>query len=228
MNSNWDIIIKPQRKWFNIDFKELWKYRDLVVLFVRRDFVAFYKQTILGPLWFLIQPFLTTIVFTIIFGLIAHVPTTPGIPQALFYLSGVINWNYFADCLNKTSNTFISNTTIFGKVYFPRLIVPVSIVFSSMITYAIQLMLFLGMLGLAFPDATGSEEANVIGAAAWTHHAISPAVGDKEVKAIVGIGEVDYRLLESLRFGCHAAKVADSVYCVKYIITLIFDCRSNL
>ena len=142
---NWDILIRPQKKWFDFKLKELWKFRDLIILFVRRDFVAFYKQTILGPLWFLIQPILTTIVFTIFFGTIAKIPT-PGVPQSLFYLSGIVNWNYFADCLTKTSNTFTANTTIFGKVYFPRLIIPISVVISGLITYSIQLLLFIAML----------------------------------------------------------------------------------
>lgn len=142
MEKDWDIIIKPEKKWFDFKLKELWSYRDLISLFVRRDFVAYYKQTILGPLWFFIQPIFTTIMFVIVFGKIAQIPTA-GIPAQLFYLSGIINWIYFSDCLTKTSNTFITNTTIFGKVYFPRLIVPVSIVISNLITYAIQLLLFL-------------------------------------------------------------------------------------
>jgi len=112
------------------------------MLFVKRDFVAFYKQTILGPLWFLLQPLFTTIVFTIIFGRIAKI-STDGLPQMLFYMCGIVLWNYFADCLNKTSDTFVSNAGIFGKVYFPRLTVPVSIVITNLITFAIQFLLFL-------------------------------------------------------------------------------------
>jgi lipopolysaccharide transport system permease protein len=112
------------------------------MLFVRRDFVAVYKQTILGPLWFLLQPLFTTIVFTVIFGKIAKIPTD-GLPQVLFYLSGIVVWNYFANCLNKTSDTFVANAGIFGKVWFPRLSVPISIVISNLITFAIQFVLFL-------------------------------------------------------------------------------------
>lgn len=139
----WDKIIRPRNGWFDIHPNELWKYRDLIGLFVWRDFVSIYKQTILGPLWFIIQPLLTTLVFTVIFGNIAKL-STDGLPPFLFYLSGVIAWRYFADCLNSTSNTFVSNAHIFGKVYFPRLTVPVSVVISNLISFGIQFLLFLG------------------------------------------------------------------------------------
>ena len=142
-NAQWTSIIKPVSGWFDIHLSELWRYRDLVMLFVRRDFVAVYKQTILGPLWFLIQPLLTTLIFTLVFGRIAKL-STDGLPQVLFYLSGVVAWRYFADCLTKTSNTFVQNAYIFGKVWFPRLSVPISIVISNLITFAIQFVLFLG------------------------------------------------------------------------------------
>ncbi|MBL0049440.1 MAG: ABC transporter permease [Bacteroidetes bacterium] len=138
----WTLVVKPDVSLLDIRLRELWRYRDLIVLFVRRDFVSVYKQTILGPLWFLIQPILTTITFTIIFGSIAKI-STDGVPPMLFYLSGLVGWNYFADCLNKTSNTFIGNAQLFGKVYFPRLAVPISIVISSLVTYLIQFLLFL-------------------------------------------------------------------------------------
>ena len=138
-------VIRPVSGWFDIHLSELWRYRDLIMLFVRRDFVAVYKQTILGPLWFLIQPLLTTIVFTVIFGRIAKIPTD-GMPQMLFYMSGVVAWNYFAGCLNKTSDTFGGNAHLFGKVYFPRLTVPISIVISNLLTFAIQFTLFLCLL----------------------------------------------------------------------------------
>jgi lipopolysaccharide transport system permease protein len=148
MNEDWDIVIRPGKKWFDFRLKELWAYRDLILLFVRRDFVAYYKQTILGPLWFFIQPIFTTVMFVIVFGKIAQIPTA-GIPPQVFYLSGIINWTYFSECVNKTSNTFISNTAVFGKVYFPRLIVPLAIVISNLITYAIQLLLFVIVLTYA-------------------------------------------------------------------------------
>lgn len=138
-------VIRPVSGWFDLHLGDLWRYRDLITLFVRRDFVAIYKQTILGPLWYLIQPLLTTIVFTVIFGRVARIPTD-GLPPALFYLAGLTPWNYFAGCLTKTSNTFISNATIFGKVYFPRLAVPLSIVISGLIGFVIQVALFLGFL----------------------------------------------------------------------------------
>ncbi len=141
----WTSIIKPSNGWFDIDFKGLWHYRDLIAMMVKRDFVAFYKQTILGPLWFLLQPLLTTIVFTIVFGQIAKLPTN-GLPQVLFYLSGIVMWNYFAACLNTTSNTFVANAGIFGKVYFPRLVIPISVVITNMLSFGIQFVLFLALL----------------------------------------------------------------------------------
>jgi lipopolysaccharide transport system permease protein len=128
---SWDLIIKPQSSWFDLQLQEIWQYRDLLLLFVRRDFVSVYKQTILGPLWFFIQPIITTLMFTIVFGKVAKIPTD-GVPAVLFYMSGVISWNYFADCLSKTSATFTANAGIFGKVYFPRLIVPLSIIISNL------------------------------------------------------------------------------------------------
>jgi lipopolysaccharide transport system permease protein len=123
-------------------FREVWHYRDLVMLFVRRDFVSIYKQTILGPIWIVLQPLLTTITYTIIFSRIAGI-STAGVPPILFYLCGIIPWTFFAECLNKTSNTFIANANIFGKVYFPRLSVPISIVISNLISMGVQLLLFL-------------------------------------------------------------------------------------
>lgn len=133
-SENWTMIIRPRRSWFDLRLGELWRYRDLMLLFVRRDFVAVYKQTILGPLWHLIQPLLTTITFTVIFGNIARLPTD-GLPQFLFYMSGTVIWSHFAACLTKTSGTFIGNASIFGKVYFPRLTVPMAILLSSFASF---------------------------------------------------------------------------------------------
>ena len=144
-DSEWTSIIRARRGWFDINYSELWSYRDLILLFVRRDFVAFYKQTILGPLWFLIQPLFTTLVFTVIFGKVAQI-STDGLPQILFYMAGITVWNYFANCLTQTSNTFVTNAGIFGKVYFPRLTVPISVVITNLITFAIQFGLFLVFL----------------------------------------------------------------------------------
>jgi lipopolysaccharide transport system permease protein len=144
-NSNeqqWTSVIKPVSGWFDIHLTELWRYRDLIMLFVRRDFVSVYKQTILGPIWFLIQPLFTTLIFTVIFGKVAKI-STDGLPQVLFYMSGIVAWRYFADCLTKTSGTFVANAGIFGKVWFPRLTVPISAVISNLITFAIQFLLFM-------------------------------------------------------------------------------------
>ena len=143
----WTMDIEPQRNLLDLRLAELWRYRDLVMLFVRRDFVAVYKQTILGPLWYLIQPLLTTLTFTFIFGQVASLPTD-GLPQFLFYMSGTVVWSYFAECLNKTSNTFVQNANLFGKVYFPRMAVPVSILISNLITFSIQFILFLAFVAL--------------------------------------------------------------------------------
>lgn len=139
---------------FDLRLGELWEYRDLVMLFVWRDFVAIYKQTILGPLWHLIQPLLTTIVFTVIFGNLAKLPTD-GQPPFLFYLCGVTIWNYFSQCLGKTSNTFVGNAAIFGKVYFPRMTVPVANVISGLLSFGIQFALFLAVYIYFF--ARGSD-----------------------------------------------------------------------
>lgn len=140
----WTTVIKPHNKLWQIDFKELWQYRDLLSMYVKRDIITQYKQTILGPLWFIIQPLLTTIMYMIVFGGIAGI-STDGLPQALFYLAGIAVWQYFADCLTKTSSTFITNQNIFGKVYFPRLIAPLSVCISGLVKFGIQVLLFLGV-----------------------------------------------------------------------------------
>jgi len=145
-DENWSMVIEPHRHLFDLKLGDLWRYKDLVMLFVRRDFVSVYKQTILGPLWYIIQPLLTTIIFTFIFGSIAKLPTD-GLPQFLFYMSGTVVWSYFASNLTKTSDTFISNANLFGKVYFPRLAVPVSILISNLIAFGIQFALFLVFMG---------------------------------------------------------------------------------
>jgi lipopolysaccharide transport system permease protein len=138
----WTLIVKPTSNWFDLHLKDLWRYRDLIMMFVKRDFVSFYKQTILGPIWFFIQPLLTTLMFVVVFGGIARLPTD-GIPGVLFYLSSLTVWNYFASCFMKAAGTFIANAGIFGKVYFPRLTVPVSIIISNMLSFLIQFGLFL-------------------------------------------------------------------------------------
>ena len=138
-------VISPQKNLFDVKLKEILKYKDLLFLFVRRDFVSVYKQTVLGPLWFVIQPIFTTLVFTVIFGQLASIPTD-GLPQVLFYMCGITCWNYFAECVTKTSNTFVTNSAIFGKVYFPRLILPISIIITNLLKFGIQFLLFIAIL----------------------------------------------------------------------------------
>ncbi len=144
-DKDWDLVIEGSSSLFDINFTDIWRYRDLLVMFVKRDFVSFYKQTILGPLWFFIQPLFTTIVFTFVFGRLAGI-STDGLPQPLFYLAGITAWNYFADCLTKTSTVFKDNASIFGKVYFPRLIMPLSIVASNLVRFGVQMILFISMM----------------------------------------------------------------------------------
>jgi lipopolysaccharide transport system permease protein len=149
----WDMVIGPQRNLFDLRLGELWHARDLIMLFVRRDFVAVYKQTILGPLWYLIQPLLTTIVFTVVFGNIAKLPTD-GLPPFLFYMAGTVIFAYFSSSLSKTSETFVNNANMFGKVYFPRLAVPVSILISNLIAFVIQFGFFVAFLVYFFLRGT--------------------------------------------------------------------------
>ena len=141
-NNNWTTIIKPKTGWFDINLKELLQYKDLIIMFVKRDFKTLYKQTILGPLWIIINPLLTTIMFTIVFGNIANI-STDGMPQIVFYMLGTTVWTYFSTCLTKTSTTFTGNAAIFGKVYFPRLVTPISTVISGLINFAVQFVMFL-------------------------------------------------------------------------------------
>jgi len=158
----WDLVIEPQSSLLQLNLKDVWRYRDLLWLLVKRDFVSFYKQTILGPLWFFIQPLFTTIIFTFIFGNLAGL-STDGLPQPLFYMAGITAWNYFADCLTKTSTVFRDNANIFGKVYFPRLIMPLSIVVSNLVRFGVQMLLFFMMIGYyAFTGADFHLNAYVL------------------------------------------------------------------
>lgn len=141
MKENWTLVIKPQEKLWSVDFREIWRYRDLIELFVKRNIVVQYKQTILGPLWYIIQPILTVAMNMVVFGGIAGMGTD-GVPQILFYLAGNVCWFYFADCLNQTSKTFVDNQAMFGKVYFPRMVVPISTVLSNLLRFGIQFALF--------------------------------------------------------------------------------------
>ena len=140
-NENWTTVIKPRTKLFEVNLKEIWDYRDLLTLFVKRTITVQYKQTILGPLWWVIQPAMTVIMYMVVFGGIAGIPTD-GVPRPLFYLAGTCLWNYFSECLTKTSNTFVSNAAIFGKVYFPRLVMPIATVASNLLRLSIQFGFF--------------------------------------------------------------------------------------
>ncbi|MFI0427143.1 MAG: ABC transporter permease [Flavobacterium sp.] len=145
-SASWDAVIESKHSLLDLNLKELWHYRDLLFLFVRRDFVTVYKQTILGPLWFFIQPILTTITFTIIFGNVAQL-STDGAPKLVFYMAGITLWNYFSTCLTNVSGVFNANASIFGKVYFPRLIMPLTIVISNLMKFGVQFLLFLCFVG---------------------------------------------------------------------------------
>lgn len=144
MEKEWTMIIRPQEKLWKVNLKEIWDYRDLIELFVKRNIITVYKQTVLGSLWYLIQPVLTVIMNMVVFGGIAQM-STDGLPQALFYLAGNVCWFYFSDCLNQTSSTFLANQGIFGKVYFPRMVVPISTVISNLLRFGIQLGLFVAV-----------------------------------------------------------------------------------
>lgn len=154
MEKEWTMIIRPQEKLWKVSLGEIWAYRDLIELFVKRNIVVQYKQTILGPLWYLIQPILTVIMNMVVFGGIANM-STDGVPQALFYLAGNVCWFYFSDCLNQTSSTFVANQGMFGKVYFPRMVVPISTVLSNLLRFGIQVGLFVAFWLYYF--ATGSD-----------------------------------------------------------------------
>lgn len=142
----WDLTIEPSGSIFKLNLKDVWRYRDLLMMFVKRDYVSFYKQTILGPLWFFIQPALTTIVYSIVFGGMAGI-STDGLPPFLFYLCGITPWNYFSECIIKTSSVFKDNANIFGKVYFPRLVLPFSIVLSNLVKFFVQILLLFAAIG---------------------------------------------------------------------------------
>jgi lipopolysaccharide transport system permease protein len=146
MEQEWDLEIKPHDKLFNLHLKDVWNYRDLMWLFVRRDFVAQYKQTVLGPIWHFVQPILTTAMFLLVFGKIAKI-STDGIAPVAFYMSGITLWGYFSSCLTSTANTFVGNASIFGKVYFPRLVLPLSVVISNIVKLGIQLLLLIVVIG---------------------------------------------------------------------------------
>jgi len=142
---DWTLVIEPKSSLFDLQLKEVWRYRDLLQMFVRRDFISVYKQTILGPIWFFLQPLFTTLTFTLVFGKIAGISTN-GVPPLLFYMAGITCWNYFSSCLTATSTTFSGNAGIFGKVYFPRIISPISVVISNILKFGVQFGLFICLL----------------------------------------------------------------------------------
>jgi len=152
---HWLYVISSKKKLLDLNFKEIWNYRDLLFLFVKRDIITLYKQTVLGPLWYLIQPLFTSLIFTLIFNNLADIPTGEGVPNFLFNLAGITSWNYFKDCLVGTSDTFKKNENIFGKVYFPRVIMPMSVVVSNLLKFGIQLLVFIGFY-IYFLYFTGS------------------------------------------------------------------------
>jgi lipopolysaccharide transport system permease protein len=157
---NFDKHIKPTSSLLELNLKELWEYRDLIYMYIKRDIVTFYKQTIMGPLWFVIQPILTTVMFMFVFGNLAGL-STDGIPQPLFYFSGIILWNYFADCLTRNSKIFIENQGVFGKVYFPRLVVPISITISNLVKFFIQFIIFVGLYIFFYFKTDGAVAPNI-------------------------------------------------------------------
>ncbi len=160
-NENWDIILKPKRSLFDVNLKQVYDYRDLLFLFVKRDIITTYKQTILGPIWFFVQPILTTVIYVFVFGNIAKIPTE-SIPQPLFYMAGIVLWNYFAESFNQTADTFSQNANIFGKVFFPRLIVPLSKVISALIKFLIQFSLFLALYFYYYFNTTSIHPSYLI------------------------------------------------------------------
>lgn len=159
-NENWTTVIRPKTGWFDIDLKELWQYRDLVWMFVKRNFTVLYKQTILGPAWILLNPLLTTVMFNLVFGGIAGIPTD-GVPSFLFYMAGNTVWTLFSSCINNTANTFVTNASVMGKVYFPRLTVPISQVFTSLINFGIQIAMFFGFWAFFAITQPGSVRMTV-------------------------------------------------------------------
>ena len=216
----WDSTIRPNKGWFDIDLKELYRYRDLILLFVKRNFKVFYMQTVLGPAWVVLQPLLTTIVFNVIFGSIAGLPTD-GVPSFLFYMAGNIAWQYFSSCLTETSNTFIKNRQIFGKVYFPRLIMPISTVFTQLINFAVQFAMFIVFLAIFSLRSGGAVTPN------WSLMLLTPVMILQMAMLGLGFGIIvsalttKYRDLAMLvSFGVHLWMYATPV---AYSSSLIFD-----
>ncbi|MFN5183929.1 MAG: ABC transporter permease [Bacteroidota bacterium] len=205
-DDNWTLIIRPKNKWYEINLKEIWTYRDLILLFVKRDFVSQYKQTVLGPLWMFIQPLLHVLLFSIIFGVIANIPTQ-GAPRLLFYLAAFVPWTYFSDCFLKNSTTFLSNASIFGKVYFPRLVRPISITISNLYKFGVQLILFFIIYFIfVFKGYSGKPDLKIL---FFPVLIIFPAVYGLSMGLIVSALTIKYRdlnfitsiLIQALMYG---------------------------
>jgi lipopolysaccharide transport system permease protein len=166
IDSDYELVIRPTRGWFQLNLVDVWRYRDLLFLLVHREFASKYKQTILGPAWFILQPLLMTVVFTVVFGNIAKIPTD-GLPPVLFYLTGLLAWNYFSQTFQSASGTLINNAGLFGKVYFPRLVVPLSAVISNLLAFALQLLTLLVVLAYFKFFTSSSATLAVSGAIVW-------------------------------------------------------------
>jgi lipopolysaccharide transport system permease protein len=208
-NQHWDLIIQPEYSWRqNFDIKKIWRYRDLLILLVKRDLVAVYKQTILGPLWFFIQPLLTTIIFTVIFGNIAKI-STDNVPQIAFYMSGLLLWTYFADVVLKTSEAFITNQNLFSKVYFPRIIVPMSMALSNLIKLGIQIVMFIGFYIYFYFTADLKPNATLL---LFPVYVLMTAVLALSFGMIISSLTVKYRDLRFLiQFGIELMKYASPI-----------------
>jgi lipopolysaccharide transport system permease protein len=211
-NKKWDLIIKPHTHWLDLNLKEVWRYRDLVAQFVRRDIVAVYKQTLLGPVWFVVQPILTTVVFTFVFGSLAGLGPKD-VPAVLFYMAGIIPWNYFNECLMKTSSTFTGNASIYGKVYFPRLVIPFSVVISNLAKFAVQMVLLLAVW--LYYYFQGNYEFNITG-----YILLLPVV----ILIMAGLGLSMGILISSLttKYRDLSFLVAFGVELLKFASTLVF------
>ena len=186
MDKDWTLVIKPRERLWSVDLCELWRYRDLIELFVRRNIVVQYKQTVLGPLWYLIQPILTVVMNMVVFGGIAKM-STDGVPQILFYLAGNVCWIYFANCLNQTASTFTANQGMFGKVYFPRLVVPIATVISNLLRFLIQFGLFAAFWVYFFVNENDNENENLGLGTIVDLSAVAPEVVAAVVNAIAAI-----------------------------------------
>jgi lipopolysaccharide transport system permease protein len=219
-DENWTLEITPHGDLIHIPVRDIWTYRDLLWLFVRRDFVSFYKQTILGPLWFFIQPLFTTLIFTLVFGKIGgFAPVAPegfnAVPQVLFFLCSVTFWNYFSECLNKTATTFKDNANLFGKVYFPRLIVPLSIVISNLIKFGLQFLLFIFIFAFYYREGWDAQDASGV----WGQFTLQPSHLLLFPIVVVIMGMLGLGL--GMLFSAMTTKYRDLVFLLQFGVTLL-------